>query len=200
MKSPKTELYPEIIRGLEKDIRESKMDIINSKNKLIFNYISSEEAVEIFDKIKENIQDTSDILAFYLEEYIQITENKEKENMLKEKLEESYLMINDMKILIQKFNETSNTKIIQDIVTIYVNQLTPLLKKIQTTKYSKNIVEYDFSNNTYHLVQQQYTLEDISVRYSKPEIVHFIIGITQNKNDKPKTKLVIVENDSERED
>ena len=112
-----------------------------------------------------------------MEEYIQITENKEKENLLKEETEKSYSMINDMKELIKKYEETSNTKIIQDVVSIYVNQLLPLIKKKQETKYNKNIVEYNSENNTYHLKQEKYSLEDISVRYSKPEIVHFTIGI-----------------------
>jgi hypothetical protein len=192
LKSTKIELYPEIIQGLEKDIRESKLDIINSKNKLIFNYINSEEAIEIFDKIKGNIQDTTDILAFYLEEYIQITENREKESILKEDIEKSYLMVNDMKELVKKYEETSNTKIVQDIVTIYVNQLLPLLKKIRDTKYSKNSVEYNPDDNTYHLIQEKYTLGDISVRYSKPEIINFVIGIEQ-KSSKQKPKLLVVE-------
>ena len=41
--------------------------------------------------------------------------------------------------LIKEFQETNNnTKIIQDVVQIYENQLIPLLKKIQQAKYNKN--------------------------------------------------------------
>jgi hypothetical protein len=131
LKSTQVSLYPEVIHSLEKDILDSKMQIINNKNKLIFNYIQTEEAIQIFDKIKDNIQDTSDILAFYLEEFIQIVDNSLKEDLLKEDIEKSYIMINDLKELISKFEETNNnTKIIQDVVTIYQNQLLPLLKKI----------------------------------------------------------------------
>jgi hypothetical protein len=181
LKSTQVSLYPEIIRSLEKDILQSKKEIINNKNKLIFNYIHSQEAVEIFDKLKETIQDTSDIMAFYLEEFIQIVDNKGKEDLLKEDIEKSYIMINDLKNLIKQFEETNNnTKIIQDVVQIYQRQLVPLLKKIQEAKYSKNSVEYLQENNTFHLNQEKYTLEDITVHYSKPEIVHFEIGAPRN--------------------
>jgi hypothetical protein len=105
LKSTKSELYPEIINLLEKDIQNSKMEIIQNKNKLIFNYINQEQAVEIFDNLKENIQNTTDILAFYLEEYIHIIDNKEKSDKLKEDIEKSYIMIKDMKELIKNMNK-----------------------------------------------------------------------------------------------
>lgn len=186
LKSTKVSLYPEVIRTLEKDIVESKMDIINSKNKLIFNYIQSEEAVEIFDKLKETIQDTSDILAFYLDEFIQIVDNPSKEDLLREDIEKSYIIIYDLKNLMNLFQETNNnTKIIQDAVLIYQHQLIPLLKKIQGLKYKKNSVEYNQENNTYHLIQEKYTIEDITVHYSKPEIIRFEIGAPNNVMNQP---------------
>lgn len=176
LKSTQVSLYPEVIHYLEKDILESKKAIINNKNKLIFNYINSEEAVEVFDKLKETIQDSSDILAFYLEEFIKIVDNTEKEDLLRENIEKSYILIYDLKDLINQFKATNNTLIIKDLIHIYQNQLIPLLNNIQNTKYNKNSVEYNQENNTFHLIQEKYTIEDITVHYSKPEIIHFNIG------------------------
>lgn len=182
LKSTQTELYPEIINRLEKDIQNSKMEIIQNKNKLIFNYINQEQAVEIFDNLKDTIQDTTDILAFYLEEYIHIIDNKEKVDELKEDIEKSYIMIKDMKDLINKYEQSqTNTKIIQDVTSIYINQLMPLLRTILQKKYSKNSVEFNSDNNTFHLIQEKYTIEDVTVRYSKPAIIHFDIGNNTNK-------------------
>lgn len=182
LKSTQTELYPEIINRLEKDIQNSKMEIIQNKNKLIFNYINQEQAVEIFDNLKDTIQDTTDILAFYLEEYIHIIDNKEKVDELKEDIEKSYIMIKDMKDLINKYEQSqTNTKIIQDVTSIYINQLMPLLRTILQKKYSKNSVEFNSDNNTFHLIQETYTIEDVTVRYSKPAIIHFDIGNNTNK-------------------
>jgi len=182
LKSTQTELYPEIINRLEKDIQNSKMEIIQNKNKLIFNYINQEQAVEIFDNLKDTIQDTTDILAFYLEEYINIIDNKEKVDELKEDIEKSYIMIKDMKDLINKYEQSqTNTKIIQDVTSIYINQLMPLLRTILQKKYSKNSVEFNSDNNTFHLIQEKYTIEDVTVHYSKPSIIHFDIGNNTNK-------------------
>ena len=182
LKSTKTDLYPEIIQSLEKDIRDDKIEIITNKNKLIFNYLNSEEAVEIFDKIKESIQDSSDILAFYLEEYLQMVDNKKKNDELLNDIEKSYIMINDMKEIIKKYEQTTNNqKWIQDIVSIYVNQLTPLLKEIRNKKYNKSEVEYNPKNNTFHLIQEKTTIQDLSIRHSKAEIIHFDLGIQKKK-------------------
>jgi len=191
LKSSKTELYPEVIQGLEKDIQEDKLEIINNKNKLIFNYINSEEAVELFDKIKESIQDNSDILAYYLEEYLQIVDNQRKNTELKEEIEKSYLMMNDLKEIIKKYDETGhNPKLIQDVVGIYVNQLTPLLKEIQMKKYSKNTVDYNSADNTFHLIQEKVTIEDLSVRHSKAEVLHFDFGVAKKKTERNKKEFI----------
>jgi hypothetical protein len=52
----------------------------------------------------------------------------------------------------------------------------PLLQTILQTKYSKNTVEFNSDNNTFQLIQEKYTIEDITVHYSKPSIIHFVIG------------------------
>jgi hypothetical protein len=208
LKLPQCEIYPDVIHNFEKEINDEKKNIINNKNKLIFGYINSEEAVELFDEIKERIQDNSDLLTYYLEEYIDIVDNRERNEELKEQIEKSYIMINDMKILIQKFDETNNNiQLIQDVVSIYINQLTPLLNEIREKKYSKNLVEYNEDTNTYHLIQEKNTLKDITFYHAKPEIISFQMGVVDKKSkrniesekEKPKSQLVI-EEESEEED
>lgn len=180
LKLSQSETYPDVIHYLEKEINDEKTNIINNKNKLIFGYINSEEAVALFDEIREKIQDNSDILAYYLEEYIEIVDNREKNEDLKEQIEKSYIMINDMKMLIQNFDETNNNiQLIQDVVSIYVNQLMPLLKEIRDKKYSKNTVEYNDDTNTYHLIQEKNTLQDITFYHSKNVIVNFQMGVAK---------------------
>jgi len=210
LKSTQCDLYPEIIRNLEKELNENKLNIINNKNKLIFSYITSEEAVTLFDEIRESIQDTSDIFAHYLEEYIQIVDNKDKNDNLIEHIEKSYIMINDMKTLIQKYDKTNeNPQLIQDVVSIYVNQLMPLLKEIREKKNSRNVVEYNADTNTYHLVQQKNTLQEITLFYSDPKVISFQLGIEKKSNIKSninsniklniKSKQLIIEDESEQD-
>ena len=209
LKLPQCEIYPDVIHNFQKDINDEKKNIINNKNKLIFGYINSEEAVGLFDEIKERIQDNSDLLTYYLEEYIDIVDNREKNEELKELIEKSYIIINDMKILIQKFDETNNNiQLVQDVVSIYINQLTPLLNEIREKKYSKNLVEYNEDTNTYHLIQEKNTLKDITFYHAKPEIISFQMGVVDKKSkrniesqrEKSKIQLVIEEEESEEEE
>ena len=185
LKSTQSGLYPDIIQHLEKEINEYKLDIIMNKNKLIFGYITSEEVVQKFDELRETIQETSDILAYYLDEYIELLDSKEKNTELKELTERSYLMIHDMKELIQKYNANqNNTQLIQDVVDIYVNQLSPLVKELRENKYKKNKVEYNPDKGTFHLIQKPHTLEDITFYYSTPEIIAFVKNTKQMERKK----------------
>ena len=83
-----------------------------------------------------------------------------------------------MKELIQKYNANqNNTQLIQDVVDIYVNQLSPLVKELRENKYKKNKVEYNPDKGTFHLIQKPHTLEDITFYYSTPEIIAFVKNI-----------------------
>jgi hypothetical protein len=82
-----------------------KMKIIVIKLDKIFlliPYTISKIEIRMRNIIKESIQDSSDILAFYLEEYLQMVDNKKKTDELLNDIEKSYIMINDMKEIIKK--------------------------------------------------------------------------------------------------
>jgi hypothetical protein len=84
-----------------------------------------------------------------------------------------------------------------------VNQLTPLLKEIQQKKYSKNAVEYNADTNTFHLIQEKVTIQELSVRTSKAEVVRFEIGVSKQKREKKETakqKVILEEDSSEIEE
>lgn len=194
LKSTQCGLYPEIIQHFEKEMNQDKLDVIIHKNKLIFGYMNAEEAVQKFDELKETIQDTSEMLAYYLDEYIQLVDSKEKNNEINEMREKSFLMIHDMKELIQKYDANhNNPQLIQDVVTIYVNQLQPLLKELQEKKYKKNRVEYNSETGTFHLIQEKTTLNEITFYYSTPEVVAFSKTAKKYEETKKETKKEIPE-------
>ena len=47
----KVELLPELLNYMEKDIKEFKNEIIDDKNKLLFGYLTTEEALKKFDDL-----------------------------------------------------------------------------------------------------------------------------------------------------
>lgn len=59
-------------------IKQYKHDIILDKNDLLFGYITAEEAVAKFDKIKEAVTQTTKLYEYTLQQYMNIVDNSEK--------------------------------------------------------------------------------------------------------------------------
>jgi hypothetical protein len=159
---PETTLYTNNMTNFENDINNLKNDVIDSKNKLLFGYITSEEAVEEFDKLKEMINDTSSFLEYFIDRFANVANNKVKldlMNSLKMDINNSY--IHDIKLAVENYNSTNDEQYIKDAVDIYVNILTPKLKELRDLQYKKCFVEFNVDSGTYHLVQKKYDIEDI---------------------------------------
>ena len=169
---------PEIIHEIEGNIKESKNEIIDSKNKLLFGFITTETALKNFDDEKEIVESYTSLLEDYLSTYIKITDNVEKKIELDESLEKSYELIQNIKQSIQKFNETENTQFVKDAVDIYINILLPLLRKIMALKYRQSIVYYNTDDNKYHLIQNKNTIKSLEYTSFVDKVVNYDVGYT----------------------
>jgi len=182
------------IKELEKDIEQYKNEIIEYKNKLLFGYINSGTAVDNFDRIKDAINDTSFLLNINYERFFDIIDNKTTNTQISKLKEEIYMLINDVKENIKKFNSTNNIQFVRDSVDIYVNQLESKLKELLNMKYNINLVEFDDSEGVYHLIQQKNSIFDLEDNYVAPELVSFDFGEIYNKktikSNKPELKTL----------
>lgn len=178
--------YLDVVTDVEKSIQENKNNLIQDKNDLLFGYITTEEALNNFEFLKKEISEFTNSYSFHLGELNDIINNKEEKEILDKNQETSYLLMDEIKELMDKFNKTENQQFVKDAVEIYVNQLQPLLKKIRETKYSSNRVELE--NNIYYLTQEKFTIEDIESAGVLPEVLEFHLGsgnrITQAKTRK----------------
>ena len=168
------ELFPITLSGMSQDLKDEKMEIINNKNQNIFGYISAQQTVNVFAKLKDSISDTTALYMSYLEEYLDIVENKQKKNDLKRDQEFFYNFITEINNAIGLFHSTDNTQYMRDAVDIYVNKLLPLLDKIMKLKYNENKVLYNENDNTYHLIQNKYTFKDIEFNVGQEKVVSFV--------------------------
>jgi hypothetical protein len=144
----------------EDNINETKKKIINDKNDLLFGYITSSRAVELFEYMKKEISHQMQIYEYSMEIYTNITSNKEKIDELKTLQKNFYEKVNDFKNLIDEFDKTKETHYVNNAVDIYKNDILPLIKDISKKKYAYESVEYNDTDNTYNLVQKFHTIED----------------------------------------
>jgi hypothetical protein len=176
--------YTDALKNFDKEIAEIKKNIIEHKNNLIFGYIKEHEAVQSFNDLKTLLSDYIRYSTVYLDDFLDITENRKQKLNLEQDIEQSYIFINQIKKSILDFNETTNTQFVRDIIHIYDTNLKPLLKKIISSKYKVNFVWYD--NKTYHLIQQKNSIQQLEVNQGDEKIISYNVGFSHVENNKRK--------------
>jgi hypothetical protein len=185
--------------SLEKEIISLKNRIIKDKNDQIFGYISLEDAVKNFEDVKEDLNFTLSNYELVLENYMNVSDNKQKNDSIKKEQISIYQDIQGIKDYILQYKSGENVQFIRDAVEIYVNQLTPKIENLNKLKFSYRDIVYDSDDDTYHFVQKQYTIDELETSYSKHEIgvESLQIGVKETKakpKPKPKQPLLNVTN------
>jgi hypothetical protein len=188
----KTEWMPELLKNMEKDIKNYKNEIIDNKNKLLFGYLNTEDTLEKFESIKEYISNYTSLYEQYLESYHEIVDNDEKTQQLNEAITNSYIEIQKIKDCILKMNETSNVQYARDAVVIYTTTLMPLLQTIRNLKYNETIVWHNEYTNTCNLIQNKYSISNLSFTSSNDKVIVYDIEYSVA----PKKKGIVIESSS----
>jgi hypothetical protein len=183
-----TETYPEIIKGLENDIKKIKNEIIVDKNKLLFGFITTEQALDNFDSYSSTIGEKTERLTSVLELYLNETDNTEVNETIRTLQSEIYLTIGYIKDAMTSYDRTNNSQFVQDSVNIFVNQLTPKMTQLMNLKYNYNNVELE--NGVFRLVQKKTSIEQIELTYNDSTVNSFEYKTIAYKQKLTKTKTV----------
>jgi len=186
----KIDLLPNLLNSIQKEMADTKNEIINNKNKLLFGYLTAENVLEKFETLKNNISFYSSLYEAYLERYNELVDNDEKKMELNEKLMDSYIEISKIKECVKKMNDTDNSKYILDAINIYDKTLMPLLTAIRHLKYNENMVWYDENSKTFHLIQNSYNISKLSYTSHENKVASYDVGLSIEKPQK-KGNLVI---------
>jgi hypothetical protein len=129
-------------------------------------------------------------LETYLQIHIKLTDDPETKAKLNEEVEKSYLLIQQIRAAIKNFNETNSIEFVRGGVEVYNDQLRPVLNEILKLKYKENMVVFEESSNTYHLVQRAYSIKDLEMNNDKYETLVFDTSV-QAPGGLKKRKLVV---------
>lgn len=179
----KYDLFPDVLKYFQKEIYNLKQQIISDKNNILFGYFSTEQALERFAGLKEEINDYTSLLESYLEEYMMIIDNNKNKQEIIREIEYIYGFIEKIKEAIKNFNTTNNTQYVHDAVEIYTSSLKPVADKLLKLKYKENMVWYDEDDNVYRLIQNKYTIHDIEFHTGDVNVVKFDSGIMSSKKE-----------------
>ena len=191
----KTELITDILKNVQDEIKDIKNIIIDDKNKLLFGYLTTEEALENFDYSKDMVSSYSELYEDYLGKYNDIVDNTEKKLELEESITNSYIQINQIKDCIKKNKVTDNNSYITDAINIYDTSLIPTLNKIRNLKYNENFIWHNESTNSCNLIQNVYSISNLSFSSFQSNVVSFDIGLKATKRLKATKPFMIIESD-----
>jgi hypothetical protein len=88
-------------------------------------------------------------------------------------------------------NETNNNQYATDAVNIYTKTIMPLLNTIRELKYNETSVWHNEDTNTCNLMQNRYSIANLSFSSSDDKIVAFDVGYSALPK-KPKKKPIII--------
>ena len=192
----KVDLLPKILQSMENDIKMYKNEIIDDKYKLLFGYMKTEEALTKFDDLKDYISHYTSLYESYLQTYNNLVDNDEKIVELNESSTMSYIQIDNIKTCIKKMNETDNVQFAHDAVNIYETTLIPLLAKIRQLKYNECFVWHNEDTNTCNLIQNKYSISNLSYTSFQDNVSEFSIGFDSKKIHKEDKLLQKIQLDS----
>ena len=160
----------------ETKIRDIRREIIKDKNDLLFGYVSAPDAIAKFDKIKEKMADANASYEIILNTYMSIVDNKPVKEKINKLLLETYADIQSTHELVNKYEREQNVDFINDLVTMYITQLTPKLVELRQLLYPYTAVEKN--DNTCILIQRKMEIEqmELDMATNPRGVIHFDVG------------------------
>jgi hypothetical protein len=177
------ELLPKLLDEMQTNIKSLKNEVIGDKNKLLFGYLSTEDVLNKFEDLKEQINSYTLLYEQYLEKYNELVDNPQKNSELNESITESFFKIDEIKECIKNMNEKNNVQFARDAVNIYTTTLQPLLVKIQTLKYNENMVWHNSDTNTCNLMQTRHSIANLSYTSYSDKVISFEKGVKTIKKE-----------------
>ena len=100
-----------------------------------------------------------------------------------------------IKTAMKNFDESNDIQFVRSVGNIYINELKPIMKQIMRLKYKENTVIFDETDNTYHLIQKNYSIKDLEMNSDKYETVVFDTSVQRAgpslRTDTKKRRLVV---------
>ena len=216
--SSKHVTYENEILTQEKDINRLKVNIIKEKYNIMFGYTEEATGINNFTDMSNELKDDTLLIGIVIEKNILINDNPDKEELLKKSINifgSDYIL--QFKQMVDRYNETGDTQVMNEAAKFYVKDMLPRLKEIQELKYEENFTEYDTENFEYKLYQRKNNLHNLEYTYdTDSKVISFVkglkaptkvvnksqtlkVGKISSKNKTKKQLSFIIEGDDEEE-
>jgi hypothetical protein len=161
-----------------------KLNIIKEKNNALF---FNKKVLDVFNTLTQELKGVTQIAGYLIESNILKNENPEKAILLKKTIDEfGKGLLLPFKMLINEYVEKNDESKLNAAVHLYIDEMLPKLREIQSLKYDVNYVDNDEDSGIYYLIQYPHSLENREFTVeTEDKILAYVKG--NKKSTKTKT-------------
>ena len=138
-----------ILDGLEETIQKMKDSVIHVKSKLLYDYISQEEALEEFNKTNKSLNEYIEVYLSILKKRDLITNNEEQQHLILQKrniIDEYILLNND---LLERYKEEKTDDSLNNFIENTIQILMPINKELFELKNAFQEITQQYEDNSF---------------------------------------------------
>ena len=142
------------------DLEKSKKKIITTKLDFLFNYIEEEKAVELFESLKLQLNNSQESYNNLVNLYNSITHNEELKILLTEKMRDFETFKKQYADALELFRTSGENTYLINALEIHKTKLAPLGTELMNLKYKSSYIEKN-EDDEYIVFQNSHNLEDL---------------------------------------
>lgn len=162
---------PEGIKNIGKLVRDVKIEIIINKLDLLFQYSNESNVLSLFKKQSDELNELMDYYNELITKDINLHHDSKKKIELKNINITKNELLEKIKDLLEIYKKEKNNSALKDIISIYKDDLYPLISQENLIKYSHSTIDFNSKNDTYDLNQQKFSFCDIFLKYGSINVV-----------------------------
>jgi hypothetical protein len=171
----------ELLDDLKTTVDEIKQSTIQHKLDTLFNYISVEQSLQLYNTELEEFNTISAIYKEYIDMYNDLYNNPTTRALIDKKMTETYKRIEETRDILSQYdmsNASKNKELIQNVVDTQINHILPEMFNVRLLKYDINEVikdEYKLGVYNYVLHQRDVNpIKDFIYTGEPPRVIHFV--------------------------
>jgi hypothetical protein len=150
----------EKLGSTKQDVEKYKKNIITTKLDFLFNYIDEEKAIELFELLKQQLNNSQENYINLLTLYNSIRHNEELMNLIQEKILDFETNKKLYSEALELYKSSGQIMYLKNAMDIYKTKLSLLGNEIMNLKYKSSYIEKN-DQDQYIYFQNSYNLEDL---------------------------------------
>jgi hypothetical protein len=144
------------------NLEKYKKNIITTKLDFLFSYIEEEKAVELFETLKHQLNNSQETYNNLVNLYNSITNNEELKLLIQEKIKDFEINKKQYSDAMELFKSSGEINYLKSAVEIHNNRLSVLGNELMKLKYKASFIEKN-ELDQFTFFQNSYNLEDLII-------------------------------------